>query len=151
MSRKRSKGPTEVFVSHSSRDSTFATKVVKALADHGIKAFYSKRSIKGAQEWHDEIGEALKRCDWFVIVLSPNAVTSLWVKRELLFALQQRRYKAHIVPLLYRACDEVSLSWTLSEAQHVDFTHGFQRGCTDLLAIWDIAMAKARRAARARK
>jgi len=67
--------------------------------------------------WHDEIGRALARCDWFVLVLSPEAVLSNWVKRELIYSLQQDRFEGHIVPLLYQACDYDELSWTLSQLQ----------------------------------
>jgi hypothetical protein len=42
-----------------------------------------KANIRGAQQWHDEIGTALKRCDWFLLVLSPQSVRSMWVKHEL--------------------------------------------------------------------
>jgi hypothetical protein len=42
--------------------------------------------VDRAQQWHDEIGAALRRCDWFVLVLSPHTVESIWVKRELLFS-----------------------------------------------------------------
>jgi hypothetical protein len=34
---------------------------------------YSRTNLVGAQQWHDEIGAALQCCDWFAIVLSPNA------------------------------------------------------------------------------
>lgn len=60
-----------------------AEKVVRGLEDHGVKVWYSKTNLKGAQAWHDEIGKALARCDWFVVVLTPSAVRSEWVKREL--------------------------------------------------------------------
>ena len=86
--------------------------------------------------WHDEIGAALRRCDWFVLVLSPAAVDSLWVKRELLYSLQESRFESRIVPLLHEPCPYDELSWTLASMQLVDFTRGFDSGCRDLLRIW---------------
>jgi hypothetical protein len=68
---------------------------------HGIPAWYSRTNILGAQQWHDEISAALRRCDWFVLSLSPNAVESTWVKRELLFSLQHNRFEDKITLLLY--------------------------------------------------
>ena len=88
--------------------------------------------------WHDEIGSALRRCDWFVLVLSPGAVASLWVKRELLYSLQESRFEGRIVPLLNEPCPYDELSWTLASMQTVDFTHGFDSGCRGLLRIWGI-------------
>jgi hypothetical protein len=91
--------PKEVFLWHSSKDRDFATNVAELLRRHGIPVWYSRTNIIGAQEWHDEIGAALHRCNWFVIVLSPNTIRSTWTKNELLFALNHPRYKSRIVQL----------------------------------------------------
>lgn len=40
---------------------------------HGVPIWYSDAKIVGARMWHDEICAALRRCDWFVLVLSPDA------------------------------------------------------------------------------
>ena len=74
--------PTEVFLSHSDQDRQFATDLAEMMRYHGIPVWYSRTNILGAQQWHDEIGAALRRCDWFVLALSPRSVESIWVKRE---------------------------------------------------------------------
>lgn len=130
--------PNEVFLSHSSADGRFATRLADGLRRHGVPVWYSPTNILGAQQWHDEIGAALNRCDWFALVLSPNSVESMWVKRELLFALRQKRFEGRIVPLYYQPCDFESLSWVLSGFQSVDFHKGFDEGCRDLLRIWGL-------------
>jgi hypothetical protein len=88
MPRKEDSRPREVFLSHSSRNAAFVRRLARMLSAHGVNFFLSKRHIRGAQEWRDAIGEALKRCDWFLVVLSPQSVRSKWVKHELLYALQ---------------------------------------------------------------
>ena len=88
--------------------------------------------------WHDEIGAALRRCDWFVLVFSPGAVGSQWVKRELLYSLQESRYAGGIVLLLHEPCVFDELSWTLASMQRVDFTRDFDAGCRELLRIWRV-------------
>src|SRR5689334_12995666 len=98
MSRKRNVAPNEVFLSHSSRNGAFTNRLSEILRTHGVKNFVSKENIRGAQQWHDEIGAALKRCDWFLVVLSPQSVRSRWVKHELIYALQASRYRDRIVP-----------------------------------------------------
>ena len=89
-----------------------------------------------AQQWHDEIGAALARCTWFVVVLSPASVASLWVKREVLHALNDPQYHEHIIPVLYRPCNWSALSWTLNQIQRIDFCKSFHEGCRALLAVW---------------
>ena len=135
--------PKEVFLSHSSADRTFTTALADVLRRHGIPVWYSDTNIRGAQQWHDEIGTALTRCDWLVLVLSPDAVTSKWVKRELLFSLQQDRFDGRIVPILHRPCRHDELSWTLTQLQMVDFQNDFDQGCRKLLRVWGIGYAPA--------
>ncbi|MCC5603846.1 toll/interleukin-1 receptor domain-containing protein [Nostoc favosum] len=130
--------PNEVFLSHSSRDEEFVSKLAEVLCHHGIPVWYSKTNILGAQQWHDEIGNALKRCDWFLVVLSPNSVDSMWVKRELIFALQQNRFENKIVPIIYQHCDYEQLSWVLSSFQMINFQDAFDDGCRDILRLWGI-------------
>jgi hypothetical protein len=90
--------PREIFLSHSSADRAVADDTAALLRSHGLPVWYSSTNILAARQWHDEIGAALRRCDWFVVLLSDAAVNSLWVKRELLYALQQRRYLDRITP-----------------------------------------------------
>lgn len=130
--------PNEVFLSHSSLDREFAANLAVVLRDHGVPVWYSPTNILGAQQWHDEIGAALRRSDWFLLILSPNSVESMWVERELQFALQQTRLADKIVPLLHRPCDHERLSWVLSIFQFVDFQQAFDEGCRDLLRIWGL-------------
>ena len=130
--------PQEIFLSHSDRDRQFVEELVAMLRHHGLPVWYSRTNIRGAQQWHDEIGAALRRCDWFVLVLSPSAVESIWVKRELLFSLQQDRFENKIVPLLYQNCDYERLSWTLPIFQMIDFTQAFEQGCRNLLRVWGV-------------
>ena len=128
----------EVFLSHSSKDRAFVVRLAGILKRHGIKYWYSATHIVAAKQWHDEIGRALKRCGWFLVVLTPEAVESVWVKRELLFALNDDRYNERIIPILRKPCKYGRLSWTLPEFQLVDFTGDFDLGCRQLLRIWQL-------------
>ncbi len=115
-----------------------ASRVAEFLRSRGVAVWYSKTHIKAGQQWHDEIGRALERCDWFLVLLSPAAVQSHWVKRELLYALNDARYEEHIVPLNYQKCDFAKLSWTLGSFQLGDFTGTMEAGALKLLERWGI-------------
>ncbi len=73
------------------------------------------------------------------MLLTPQSVGSMWVKRELLYALQQRRFENRIVPVVAQACAHDTLSWTLSLFQIVDLVRSFDDGCRELLRIWGVA------------
>jgi hypothetical protein len=132
--------PTEVFLSHSRKDAAAADKLANVLRNHGVPVFYSPTNILGAQQWHDEIGSALKRTDWFVLLLSPHAVQSRWVKHELMYALNTDRFHERIVPLRLKKCDHEKLSWTLASYQFIDFSKDFDTGCRELLRVWGIGL-----------
>ncbi len=136
--------PHEAFLSHSSLDQDFVASLADGLRRHGVPVWYSRTNIMGAQQWHDEIGAALRRCDWFLLVLSPNAVASMWVKRELIFALQQNRFENRIVPLLWQSCDFDRLSWVLPSFQIIDFQRTFEDGCRALLRLWGLGYQPSR-------
>lgn len=139
MARRLKSLPREVFLSHSSRNRGFVKRLAGNLRRHGIGVWYSEKHIVGAQQWHDQIGASLRRCDWFLLVLSPHSVKSRWVKHELLYAISNSRYDGRIVPVLYRPCDTSLLSWTLQALQHVDFTGKPEAGYRELFRTWGIA------------
>jgi hypothetical protein len=103
---------------------------------HGIPVWYSDTNIIGSQQWHNEIGDALRRCDCFAVVMSPNSIESTWVRRELVYALRKPQYENNIVPILYQDCEIERLSWVLESLQIVDYTKGIDIGNVDLMRVW---------------
>ena len=130
--------PKEIFLSHSSADKIFAAQVDETLRQHGLPIWYSPINIVGSQLWQDEIGAALARCDWFILILSPNSIESMWVKRELNYALMEARLIGRIIPLRLAPCPEKELSWVLPQLQIIDFTASHDDGCAQLLRVWGI-------------
>jgi hypothetical protein len=126
----------EVFLSHASQDRVKAQRLRDVLLAHDIPVWFSPHHIRGAQQWQDEIGAALARCGWFSLFLTPYAVKSMWVKRELNYALIEKRYQGRIIPLLHRKCDFRALSWTLPQFQVIDFTKEYGNACDELLRVW---------------
>jgi TIR domain-containing protein len=126
----------EVFLSHASQDHDRASPLRDLLVAHGVPVWFSPHHVKGAQLWQDEIGAALERCGWFMLLLSPHAVKSMWVKRELNYALTEKRYANRIIPLLFKQCDLRALSWTLPQYQMIDFRTDYWAACDALLRVW---------------
>ena len=139
--RKRRSRPKEVFLSHAHQDYTVVIRTADELRRHGVKVWYSEHSIVGAQQWLDEIGEALNRCDSFVLLLTPAAVASKWVKHEVTAALNDDRYQGRVIPLLLKNCNYKKLAWPLANLQIITFKP-FERGLTTLLRVWGISFRK---------
>lgn len=130
--------PREVFLSHSSNNSEIAESISETLIRHGVPVWYSPQNIVPAQQWHDEIGKALKRCDWFMILLSEDSIASQWVKRELTYALTHNQYYDSIMPVIIENCDYEELSWTLCSFQMIDFTPDRQHAYRQILRTWGL-------------
>jgi hypothetical protein len=130
--------PKEVFLSHSNKDRDFVDELANELRRHKVRVWYSQTNIRGGQKWHDEIGSALRRCDWFVIVLSPQSIDSDWVKSELLYAFRDNILRDRVVPILYQDCDPEDLSWKLPEFQIIDFRKSLTDGYRNLFRVWGL-------------
>jgi hypothetical protein len=37
-----------------------------------LELLYAPHAVVAAAQWHDEIGRALARCDWFIVLLTPR-------------------------------------------------------------------------------
>lgn len=143
-SRKRTgrSHPVEVSLSHSAKDKRFLKRLSGVLRDHEVPVWFSEHGIRGAAQWHDEIGAALARCDWMIVILSPAAIASRWVKREVTHAIEEPRYDGRIIPVRISACEAKELSWVLPQIQTIDFIGRFDEACRELFGIWGIRYQK---------
>lgn len=89
----------KIFVSHSSKDAAFATKLVNDLNAAGADAWMDTNDL-GAGNFQDNINQALTNCEWFLLVLTQNALTSDWVKMEVSAAIGMKN-RARIRDLIF--------------------------------------------------
>ena len=130
--------PKEVFLSHSSKNRKTAMSVAETIRKHGVPVWYSPTNIKSAAQWHEEIGRALRRCDWFLVLLSKAAIKSKWVKMELAYALNHSQYDDHILPVRIEVCEYENLSWTLGVFQMATLNSKKDQGFTEILNAWGL-------------
>jgi len=73
-----------VFISHSSdgTDLQLATTLQEALQKAGHRPFMASQSIRLGEGWADRIDQALKECDFFLLLLSQAAAQSEMVLEE---------------------------------------------------------------------
>jgi hypothetical protein len=140
LARSKRTTPREVFLSHAAGDRRFADRLAVSLRQSGVKVWYSETQLHGADVWYQEIGAALRRCDWLIVVLSPASLKSRWVRHEVLYALNEPRYDGQIVPVLQSDCDYTQVFWSLGNLQRIDFRPGrpWNEACSELLRVWGI-------------
>ncbi len=108
------------FISYSRKDwPGFVSGLVSGLAQRSQKVWIDQHFIVGGDDWMDAVGQALETCDRLLLVLSPNALSSKYVKMEYRYFFSQDK---PIVPILYRQVDQ--LPFELATLHYVDFSKG---------------------------
>lgn len=110
-----------IFLSHTWGDKPFVRKLAHDLRDAGVKVWLDEAEIKLGDSLLEKIQEGINSMDYLAVVLSPDSVSSEWVKREVEVAMNHeisgRRVK--VLPLLYKKCD---LPGFLIGKLYADFT-----------------------------
>src|SRR5205823_13064249 len=92
-----------IFVSHSHLDNDFGTRLTqdlrRVLNDESAVFYDVLGGLHGGETWWEKIVEELSARDVFLLVLSPDAMNSLWVRREINIALNKNKL---ILPVLHR-------------------------------------------------
>jgi tetratricopeptide (TPR) repeat protein len=84
---------TQLFLSHSSTDDPFVRDLRAALADHGQEGWIDSRQLRGGDPLWPEIEQAIEAATAFAVVVSPAALQSRWVGKELRHALKLREQR----------------------------------------------------------
>ena len=112
----------DIFISYSRRDQEFVSRLASDLNAHVAFVWFDRSTIQPGQKWHDEIMEGIQQCKAFILVLSPDAMESKYVREELKMALQLGKT---IFPVIYRPA-----KWTdefgavVQEIQTIDLRSG---------------------------
>jgi TIR domain-containing protein len=78
-----------VFVSHSHHDTDFTNRLVADLSAAGADVWVDVIGIDRG-DFQERINEALEACQYFVLVLTPEALRSPWVRMETHAAIKRQ-------------------------------------------------------------
>ncbi len=113
--------PVRVFVSHNHRDREFVERQIREpLAKFGIETWYSNADIIPGDRYVQAIEDGLLKCDWVLVVVSENSVTSDWVRAELGTAMADPRFRQRILPLKAGDTEPSRISHELGLMQTLD-------------------------------
>ena len=105
-----------VFVSHSHKDNAFGLRLIAdlraRLGDENVWYDVSG-GLHGGDEWWREIVRQITARDVFVVILSPNALASPFVQREMAMAYQLHLTRGkRLLPIRYRPC-ALEIDWEI--------------------------------------
>jgi hypothetical protein len=111
-----------IFISYSRRDQEFVTRLASDLDAQVTGVWFDQSAIQLGENWHEEIMDGIRECKAFILVLSPDAAESKYVREEVNKALELGKT---IYPVIYRAA-----KWTgefeslVKEIQTLDLRSG---------------------------
>jgi TIR domain len=98
---------SSVFVSYSSADISFVKKLVRDLEARNVQVWWDKSALLGGDSLLQKIALAIDKHKYLAVVLTPSAVKSAWVQKELALAMagQLNTGAIKVVPLLVKNCE----------------------------------------------
>ena len=125
---------TTFFISHSSQDDDFVRELRAALADHGQAGWVDSRELRGGDPLWPEIQKAIEDASAYAVVVSPDALQSKWVGKELRHALTLRdargKDKFPVIPLSLDGTKLGVLEEFFGEEPHVHSRHQRRRAAS---------------------
>jgi TIR domain len=109
--------PGTAFLSYSHTDRKYVLEITRHLTDAGI-SLWADQAVGVGDQFDEQIQRQIDNCAVFMVVLTPEAVASRWVLREIKYADES---SVPIVPLLLKPC---KIPIRLSGTQYEDVTGG---------------------------
>jgi hypothetical protein len=105
-----------IFISHATEDDSFVNQLRNELHARGFRTWVDHFDIPAGENWIDVIEEALAQSLLLLLIVSPNSLSSHFVRKEWgVFLAENRR----IIPLKVEECDAPMM---LRDLQHIAFT-----------------------------
>lgn len=105
-------------------------RVRGSLEQAGLEVWTDEGIQAGTPSWQDAIQDAIEATGCVVVLLSPDAKQSRWVKSELAYAEIQ---EIRIFPVLVRGDERSSLPFSLASAHYADIRGDFKSAMQQLI------------------
>ena len=119
------------FISHSSKDSEVALRIVDYLESHGVSCWIAPRNIAPGASYPSQIVKAIRECDGFILVASERINLSNHITSEIARAFD---LKKRIIPFMI---EKITFSddnlYYLGQFQWVNAYNDFSTGLDELL------------------
>jgi len=94
------------FISHSSENNDEAKYYEALLTEEGFTVFQFSHGLHFGEQVQSKVADEIRKCHFFILVVSDYSLNSEWVQRELGLAVslqkQKRNYRPIVIPLFAR-------------------------------------------------
>lgn len=110
----------KLFLSHARKDESLARELGERLARGGFTVWMSEDQIGPGENWAKKIGKALDESELMVILLTPKALESDWLRQSIEFAIGSKKYEGRVFSVFVGPTLEAGkdLPWILLKLPH---------------------------------
>lgn len=125
MAKKKEK--PSAFISYTHGDAEFARRLAKDLESLDVAIWLDERELSIGDSIISGVEEGIEKCRWMIVVLSPEALKSNWVLRELRAGLTRELSESavYVLPVL---CKATQLPALLRDKFYADCTDSYEHG-----------------------
>ena len=106
-----------IFLSYSRKDSKLMRRIREDLVAEGLDVWTDESLRTGSQSWKQQVERALEEASALVVILTPNAKSSNWVRAEMDYA---EAHEVRIFPILAAGTTKSAVPFGFITAQWVD-------------------------------
>ncbi|MBS1903822.1 MAG: TIR domain-containing protein [Bacteroidetes bacterium] len=107
----------DIFISYSRKDAEAALALAERLRSDGASVWMDTAALAAAETWSAEIVTAIEGCTFFIVLISPNAVASRNVTKEVSLASESKKT---IIPIELVRCElNPAMKYALAGLQKV--------------------------------
>jgi hypothetical protein len=106
-----------IFLSYSREDAAIMEQMRSALQDAGCGVWTDEDLSRGSDDWQKAIEASIETARCLVVLLSPTAKNSVWVRREISYAETQ---EVPIFPILARGTPKDAVPAAVINHQRAD-------------------------------
>lgn len=118
-----------VFISYSRKDAGVMRRLCDDFQARGLAVWTDEGIEPGTPSWKMSIEKAIRESGCLVVILSPDAAQSRWVREEIDFAESQNK---PILPVLASGDRASAIPFGLTSAQFVDVRENYESALTSL-------------------
>jgi len=124
----------QVYMSYAQQDRELAWNLAKALKNAGLHVWIDIDNIYPGDNWAEVIGKALKESQAMVVLLTPSALQSEWVRKDIAYAIGNLAYEWRVIPVLVGGMSADEIPWILRQMQVIHLENPEQQDRIEQIA-----------------
>lgn len=132
-----------IFLSHATADDAIAARIRETLEGIGLPVWVDSLELSAGVDLNDTILEKIEQARHFMVVLSPNAINSGWILKEITYALKVQKDGYKVIPVLLPGVEPSALPLWFGEKELLAVRIGTGNGAVEEAAPALVAAVRA--------